>query len=139
VKSFLFWSFLEIVNNFKKNLTEYCGNVTILSYEIKHITGKFFIRLGSGKYSYLKYHIKNGNFEITSTFSPEDHRGKGLAAVLVEKAVNYANKKNLHVIPKCSYAKDYLSKKTYKKNSYYLFFRNIESFNIRASKRHSNF
>ena len=83
----------------------------MLSYEIKHIKGKFFIRLGPGKYSYLKYNTKNGNFEITSTFSPEDYRGKGLAAVLVEKAVNYANKKNLHVIPKCSYAKDYLSKK----------------------------
>ena len=89
--------------------------MTILSYEIKHIKGKFFIRLGSGKYSYLKYNITNRNFEITSTYSPKDHRGKGLAAALVEKAVNYAKKKNLHVIPKCSYAKGYLNKKIIKK------------------------
>jgi predicted GNAT family acetyltransferase len=87
----------------------------MLSYEIKHRKGKFLIRLGPGKYSYLTYRIQNGNLEITSTFSPEGYRGKGLAAVLVEKAVNYANKENLQVIPKCSYARDYLSKKSIKK------------------------
>jgi predicted GNAT family acetyltransferase len=89
--------------------------VKILSYKIKHRNGAFFIRLGPDKYSYLKYIIKNRNFEITSTFTPEDYRGKRLAAALVEKAVNFANEKNLHVIPKCNYAKDYLSKKNIKK------------------------
>jgi predicted GNAT family acetyltransferase len=53
--------------------------------------------------------------EIRSTFAPEEYRGKGLAVILIKKAINFTNSKNFQVIPKCRYLKDYFSKKFIKK------------------------
>lgn len=82
-----------------------------LSYDIKHKPGMFFIRLNPGRNSYLKYIVEGGQMKVVSTFTPEEFRGKGLAAALMETALNYAENHKLEVVPECSYAQDYLSKK----------------------------
>ncbi|MEM2902711.1 MAG: GNAT family N-acetyltransferase [Candidatus Bathyarchaeia archaeon] len=78
--------------------------------EVKHKPGMFFIRLSPGKYSYLKYEVEHGKLRILSTYTPKEFRGKGLAAKLMEEAVNYAETNGLTLSPECSYAKSYLNK-----------------------------
>jgi predicted GNAT family acetyltransferase len=82
-----------------------------LSYEVKHRPGMFFISLNAEKFSYLKYSIEEGQMIIMSTHTPEEFRGKGHAAKLMAKAMDYAESRNLHVVPECSYAKYYLNKR----------------------------
>ena len=81
-----------------------------MKYEVKRKPGMFFIRLSPGKYSYLKYKVEDGELRILSTYTPEQFRGMGLAARLMEEAVNYAERSGLKLVPECSYARNYLSK-----------------------------
>jgi len=71
----------------------------------------FHVRLAPGKHSYLKYSIEGGDMKILSTYTPEEFRGRGLAAILMEEAIKYAKENNLRIVPVCSYAKYYLEKK----------------------------
>ncbi|MEM3108848.1 MAG: GNAT family N-acetyltransferase [Candidatus Bathyarchaeia archaeon] len=82
-----------------------------LTYKVGHKPGMFHIRLAPGKYSYLKYSIEGGDMKILSTYTPEEFRGRGLAALLMEEALKYAKENNLRVVPECSYARYYLEKR----------------------------
>ena len=53
---------------------------------------------------------ENGVYNIFHTFVDESLRGQGIAAKLVEKAVNYIKSKNGKVEATCSYAKKWLEK-----------------------------
>ena len=81
-----------------------------MSYEVRHKPGMFFIRLAPGKYSYLKYSIEGGDMKILSIYTPEEFRGKGLAALLMEAAIKHGEENGLKIVPECSYAKYYLEK-----------------------------
>jgi len=75
-----------------------------------HKPGLFFIRLDRGVYAYLRYRIEEKNMYIESTYTPEQFRGKGLAAKLMEEAISYAKSQGFKIVPLCSYAKYYLEK-----------------------------
>lgn len=77
--------------------------------EVLHRPGLFFIRLDRGIYAYLRYRINGKKMYIESTYTPEQFRGKGLAAKLMEKAISYAKNQGFEIIPLCGYAKHYLS------------------------------
>lgn len=77
---------------------------------IKRVADKFLIRLGPGEYAYLKYRLEGGTMYIDATFTPEEHRGRGLAAGLTRAALEYAREQALKVVPNCSYAEDYFEK-----------------------------
>jgi predicted GNAT family acetyltransferase len=81
-----------------------------MEYEIKQKPDMFFIRLNPGKYAYLKYTITDNKMNVNSTFTPIEWRRKGLAAMLMKNAIDYAKKKQLQLIPACSYARYYLKK-----------------------------
>jgi len=49
--------------------------------------------------------------DITHTFVPDHLRGKGLAAQLMDAALEYAGKNGLNVHASCNYAKAYLKRK----------------------------
>jgi GNAT superfamily N-acetyltransferase len=48
--------------------------------------------------------------KLIATYTPEQHRGKGYAKLLVDKAVEVAREKGLKIIPICSYAIYYFIK-----------------------------
>jgi len=77
--------------------------------EILHRPGLFLIRLDRGIYAYLRYRLDGRKMYIESTYTPEQFRGKGLAAKLMEEAISYAKNQGFEIIPLCSYAKHYLS------------------------------
>lgn len=68
------------------------------------------IRLEPGKYAYLGYRVENGVLFIDSTYTPPEHRGKGIAAKLVEAAISYSKENGLRIAANCDYAKKYFER-----------------------------
>lgn len=67
-----------------------------------------FIAKGGGT---LEYEIDAaGNFVITHVVVPEQLRGRGIAAHLVQRALRYAESNQLGVVAQCEYADQYLKK-----------------------------
>lgn len=44
---------------------------------------------------------------ITSSYTPEEYRGQGLATKIMKEVVAYAEKNNLEIVPECSFAVHY--------------------------------
>jgi len=86
-------------------------------YKIQHQEPEnlFFVHLEDGQRAYLKYQHSGlesavSQVDFCSTFVPDSHRGKGLAAKLVEAAFSWAEKENLHMEASCWYARIKLDK-----------------------------
>ncbi len=75
-------------------------------YKIIHKPGinKFMIRLEPGKFAYLEYKMEDNKFYIVSTYTHPDYRGRGIAHILTEKAIEFAREHGLKIVPICSYA-----------------------------------
>ena len=61
-----------------------------------------------GYLSKLDYMQDRKNFVITHVGVYPGHRGQGVAAKIVEAALQYARENSLRVIPMCSYAAAYI-------------------------------
>jgi len=81
-----------------------------MSEVVRRAADKFLIRMAPGKYAYLKYHLKWGAMYIDATFTPNEYRGRGLAAELTKAAIEYARENALKIVPNCSYAAGYFEK-----------------------------
>ncbi len=81
-----------------------------MSGGVKRRPHEFVIRLGPGKYAYLKYRVNQNGLYIDSTFTPEEYRDRGLARKLTEAAIEYARQNSLKIVPNCSYAERYFGK-----------------------------
>lgn len=58
--------------------------------------------------------IKDGIYDINHTFVDESLRGKGIAKLLVEEAIQEIKMKKGKIVASCSYAKKYLEKNNIK-------------------------
>lgn len=56
-----------------------------------------------GRLSVADYTMQNGEMIITHTFVPPELRGRGIAEKLVRAALEHAQKRQLRVVPACSY------------------------------------
>lgn len=63
-----------------------------------------------GYEAYLAYNQSGNKISFYRVFTPEELRGKGIAAKLVEYAFEYARENNLKVHPHCSYIISYLKR-----------------------------
>ncbi len=72
----------------------------------------YFVRFEDGSKAYLavREDPDKGVMELVETYTPPQHRGKGIAKALVKKAVEDARKKGLKVVPICSYSVYYFIK-----------------------------
>ena len=68
--------------------------------------GRFTYAFQDGASAELAYLERSGVVTITHTGTPRHHRGQGVAAVLVERAVADFREAGRKVIPACSYARD---------------------------------
>ncbi|MDI6819768.1 MAG: GNAT family N-acetyltransferase [Candidatus Hodarchaeaceae archaeon] len=59
---------------------------------------------------YLKYRVSGNLLFIDATFTPEGHRGRGLAERLTRAAIAYAQRNALKIVPNCSYARGYFER-----------------------------
>jgi len=53
--------------------------------------------------AYLKYTVENGVMKLLETYTPPQHRGKGVASLLVKYAIELAERNNWLIEPICSY------------------------------------
>lgn len=68
----------------------------------------------NGARSYLEYEIENDGDNkkmlFTHTFVAPEHRGRGIAAALVNDGLNYARQNGFEIVPVCSYVVSYLKR-----------------------------
>lgn len=65
---------------------------------------QFRLDAGSGEEAVLRYRERSdGTLDLVSTFTPTSARGRGLAARLVEAALDFARAQGKRVIPSCWY------------------------------------
>ncbi len=60
--------------------------------------------------AYIKYEVKDNRMRLLETYTPPQHRGKGIAKKLMEYAVRLAEERNLFIEPVCSYSVYYFIK-----------------------------
>jgi predicted GNAT family acetyltransferase len=87
-------------------------------FEIEHDVEnqKFYFRI-DGAEDYLRYILINGKtMNMIKTYVPNNLRGKGIAAKIVEAGLKYAEEKKIKVIPTCSYVETYIEKHSQFKN-----------------------
>lgn len=80
------------------------------SYTIKHTSQVIYLTLPSGDKAYLKYSVEGGVMKLIETYTPLEFRGKGIAAMLVNYAVDLARRNNWLIEPVCSYSIYYFMK-----------------------------
>lgn len=80
-------------------------------HEILHQADEnlFYVLLGDGQRAYLKYRHSGSESAISqvdfyNTFVPDDYRGKGLAAKMVNHGFDWAEEKDLYINTSCWYA-----------------------------------
>lgn len=80
--------------------------------------GKFKVNTAENQYEYhvgehmafLEYIKEPDKIFFTHTEAPEELKGTGAAAKLVESALQHAKDNNLAVVPSCTYVANYINK-----------------------------
>jgi predicted GNAT family acetyltransferase len=69
-----------------------------------------FVIYVEGHEVYVEYSMRNNLIDLHHTYTHPALRGKGLAALVVKAAFEFANENNLKVIPTCSYVQAFVRK-----------------------------
>ena len=69
-----------------------------------------FVIYVEGHEVYVEYTMRNNSIDLHHTYTHPALRGKGLAALVVKAAFEFAKENNLKVIPTCSYTQAFLTK-----------------------------
>jgi len=78
--------------------------------EIKHTSRVIYAVLEDGSKAYVKYEVEGNVMKLLETYTPPQHRGRGVARKLIEYALKLAAENNWLVEPICSYALSYFVK-----------------------------
>jgi len=78
-----------------------------LAIEHDRASRTFHAELG-GQSAVLHYELLPGVMDITHTETPDEFRGRGIAAKLARAALEWARSEGLAVIPSCSYVAAYV-------------------------------
>ncbi|MFB3056602.1 MAG: GNAT family N-acetyltransferase [Ignavibacteriaceae bacterium] len=82
-----------------------------MDIEVKHDKeNNRFVADVEGHKAYLSYNIINDKIDFSSTYTPPEYRGKGIAKIVVEYAFNYAKENKFKVIPTCSYVRAFVER-----------------------------
>ncbi|ACL11220.1 GNAT family N-acetyltransferase [Desulfurococcus amylolyticus] len=73
-------------------------------YEISHTSTVIYTRLPDGSKAYIRYSVENNVMKLISTYTPPQHRGRGVAGKLMKYAVKLARENKWLIEPICSYA-----------------------------------
>ena len=70
-----------------------------------------FVTTVEGDRAYLAYmDLGKKTLDMYRTFVPDALRGRGIAAVLTQHALEYAEREGYQVIPSCSYVERYIER-----------------------------
>jgi len=71
---------------------------------------RFYIKLGQGVEAEIICELAGDELRVIKSFTPEEHRGKGIASTIMNEVVKYAKKNKLTIVPECSFVKYYCKK-----------------------------
>jgi len=71
---------------------------------------RFETDAGAEQLAYVEYEMAHGRLALTHTWVPMEGRGKGLAGIVVEAALKYAQANGLKVEPVCSYVQSFIAR-----------------------------
>ena len=77
---------------------------------LRYTSDVIYIKFGDGSKAYLTYKIDGGKMYLIETYTPPQHRGRGYAKLLVDKAIEIASMKGVEIVPICSYSVYYFLK-----------------------------
>ena len=108
-------NFLEYIEKLRHGIIFKSGKLTFYvmtndGFKVERTSTVFFVRLPDGSKAYLKYSVVGDRLSLIETYTPEAYRGRGLAKLLVDEAVEYAVEKGLRIVPLCSYSVYYFIK-----------------------------
>ena len=69
-----------------------------------------FVIYAEGNEVYVEYKMRNNKLDLDHTYTHPALRGKGLAALVVKAALEFAKGNNLKVVPTCSYVQSFIAK-----------------------------
>jgi predicted GNAT family acetyltransferase len=83
-----------------------------VSTEIVHDVDRHrFTHERDGQVSYLVYHrIDERTVDFVSTFTPPALRGRGIAARIVQRGLEWAEREGLKVVPSCWFVAEYIER-----------------------------
>ncbi len=85
--------------------------------EVKMTRRLFYISFpDTSEKAFLRYRVEGARMYLEATYTPPQHRGKGIGKLLVEAALKYAEENSLKIVPICSYAIYYFVKHPEKKS-----------------------
>jgi len=67
----------------------------------------YLIKFDDGSKAFLAFKTEDNVVKLLETYVPPQHRGKGIAKLLVDKAVEDAEREGLSIEPICSYSVSY--------------------------------
>lgn len=81
-----------------------------MSVEVQHDSAKHkFYAIVDGREAYLEYdELGPGKLDYKHTYVPEDRRGMGLGALIVDEALAYAKENDFVVVPSCPFVKSFI-------------------------------
>lgn len=79
-------------------------------FEVRYTSTVFYVSFNDGSKAWLRYSIEGDRMLLIETYTPPQHRGKGVAKAMVEKALEVARSKGLKIVPICSYSVYYFLK-----------------------------
>jgi predicted GNAT family acetyltransferase len=82
-----------------------------MDIDVKHDkVNERFVVIIDGHEVYLSYSLFADKIDLSFVYTPPELRNKGIAAIVVEYALNYAKENNLKVIPSCSYVQAFVKR-----------------------------
>lgn len=78
--------------------------------EIKHTSTVVWVKFPDNSKAYIKYEVRGDRILVLETYTPPQHRGKGVARKLMEYILRLAQERNLLIEPVCSYSIYYFIK-----------------------------
>ncbi|MCS7108880.1 MAG: GNAT family N-acetyltransferase [Sulfolobales archaeon] len=78
-----------------------------MDLEVKYTSQVIYVKFGDGSKAFLGYKIEGDKMHLLETYTPPQHRGMGVAKLLIEKALELAKEKGIKVVPVCSYSIQY--------------------------------
>lgn len=84
--------------------------------KVDYTSTVFYVRFNDGSKAFLRYSIEGDIMKLIETYTPPQHRGKGIAKLMVDKALEIAKERNFKIVPICSYAIYYFIKNSDKRS-----------------------
>ena len=81
-------------------------NEAYVAYEIRFFIDPYELEEPKGRSNAIGVERSNGTMKLWHTYVPESMRGKGIAEIVVEQAMEWAYANCLSVDPACSYVRE---------------------------------